>query len=187
MLKAIQDLTVFVQKFEPVFLYLMNQKSNKEQKQKLARLEQTVWKGKKRIGEIDRIISCLYEDSISGKISDERYIKMAEVCESEEKMLTVQVSTDEKRLAEMRRKTTDLRLFMQSLQKCTDITELNRDLVKRLIQRIDVHKNDKYDGHFHVKVDIYYTGAGIIDIPTEQELLRLMDEIRNSRPDEQPA
>ena len=186
-LKAIQDLAVFVQEFEPVFLYLMDQKSNKEQKQEMARLEQTVRNGKKRIDEIDRIISRLYEDNISGKISDERYIKMAEVYESEQKSLTVQVSDDEKRLAEMKQKTTDLRLLLQTLRKCTDITELNRDLVNRLIQRIEVHNNDKYDGHCHVKVDIYFTGAGIINIPTEQELLRLMDEIRSSRPNEQSA
>ena len=186
-LRAIQDLAVFVQEFEPVFLYLMDQKSNIEQKQEMARLEQTVRNGKKRIDEIDRIISRLYEDNISGKISDERYIKMAEVYESEQKSLTVQISYDEKRLAEMKQKTTDLRLLLQTLRKCTDITELNRDLVNRLIQRIEVHNNDKYDGHCHVKVDIYFTGAGIINIPTEQELLRLMDEIRNSRPNEQSA
>ena len=186
-LKAIQDLAVFVQEFEPVFLYLMDQKSNKEQKQEMARLEQTVRNGKKRIDEIDRIISRLYEDNISGKISDERYIKMAEVYEAEQKSLTVQISDDEKKLAEMKQKTTDLRLLLQTLRKCTDITELNRDLVNRLIQRIEVHNNDKYDGHCHVKVDIYFTGAGIINIPTEQELLKLMDEIRNSRPNEQSA
>lgn len=186
-LRAVQDLAVFVQEFEPVFLYLMDQKSNKEQKQEMARLEQTVRNGKKRIDEIDRIISRLYEDNISGKISDERYIKMAEVYESEQKSLTVQISDDEKKFAEMKQKTTDLRLLLQTLRKCTDITELNRDLVNRLIQRIEVHNNDKYDGHCHVKVDIYFTGAGIINIPTEQELLRLMDEIRNSRSNEQSA
>ena len=186
-LRAVQDLAVFVQEFEPVFLYLMDQKSNKEQEQEMARLEQTVRNGKKRIDEIDRIISRLYEDNISGKISDERYIKMAEVYESEQKSLTVQISDDEKKFAEMKQKTTDLRLLLQTLRKCTDITELNRDLVNRLIQRIEVHNNDKYDGHCHVKVDIYFTGAGIINIPTEQELLRLMDEIRTSRSNEQSA
>ena len=31
----------------------------------------------------------------------------------------------------------------------------------------------------HVKVDIYFTGVGMIDIPTEQEILTLMEEIRS--------
>ena len=58
--------------------------------------------GKKRIDEIDRIISRLYEDNIFGKISDERYIKMAGVYETEQKTLTLQISDDEKRLTEMK-------------------------------------------------------------------------------------
>ncbi len=186
-LKAIQDLAVFVQEFEPVFLYLMDQKSSKEQKQEIARLNQVVRNNKKRIEEIDRIISRLYEDNISGKISDERYVKMAAGYESEQKALSEQTSADEKKLAEMKQKTNDLRLLLQTLRKCTDITELNRELVNRLIQRIEVHNNDKYDGHCHVKVDIYFTGVGIIDIPTEQEILKLMEDIRNSKTNEQSA
>ena len=87
----------------------------------------------------------------------------------------------------MKQKTNDLRLLLQTLRKCTDIAELNRELVNRLIQRIEVHNNDKYDGHCHVKVDIYFTGVGIIDIPTEQEILKLMEDIRNSKTNEQSA
>ena len=43
------------------------------------------------------------------------------------------------------------------------------------IQRIEVHNNDKYDGHCHVKVDIYFTGVGLFERPTEQELQTLAD------------
>lgn len=186
-LKAIQELAVFVQEFEPVFLYLMDQKSNREQKHETERLERVIRNSKKRIEEIDRIISRLYEDNISGKISEERYMKMAEGYESEQKTLSEQTSADEKKLSEMNQKTTDLRLLLKTLRKCTDVSELNRDLVNRLIQRIEVHNNDKYDGHCHVKVDIYFTGVGIIDIPTEQEILKIMDDIRNSKTDKQSA
>ena len=33
-------------------------------------------------------------------------------------------------------------------------------------------------GHCYVKVDIYFTAVGMIDIPTEQEILAMMEEIR---------
>lgn len=52
-------------------------------------------------------------------------------------------------------------------------------LVNKLIQRIKIHNNDKYDGHCHVKVDIYFMDAGSIDIPTENEILALLEKIRN--------
>lgn len=46
------------------------------------------------------------------------------------------------------------------------------------IERIEVHNNDKSSGHCYVKVDIYFTAVGMIDIPTEQEILAMMEEIR---------
>ena len=61
----------------------------------------------------------------------------------------------------------------------TDINELTPTLLNSLIQRIDVHNNDKYDGHCHVKVDIYFTAIGMIDIPTEEEILAMAEEIKN--------
>lgn len=146
----------------------------------MVKLEQTVKSGKKRMDEIDLVISHLYEDNITGKISDERYMKMSENYESEQSVLAEQIEKCEANLIEMKKKTTDLRLLLQTLREYTDITELNCDLVNRLIQRIEVHNNDKSSGHCHVQVDIYFTGAGLVDIPTEQEILRLMNEIRNN-------
>ncbi len=52
-----------------------------------------------------------------------------------------------------------------------------------LIERIEVHNNDKSSGHCYVKVDIYFTAAGMIDIPTEQEILAMMEEIRENPQD----
>lgn len=62
----------------------------------------------------------------------------------------------------------------------TDIQELTPTLVNSLIERIEVHNNDKYDGHCHVKVDIYFTAVGMIDIPTGKEILAMMEEIREN-------
>lgn len=180
-LKAIQDLATFVQEFEPVFLYMLQRKNIYAQKQEQMNLENSVKAGRKRVADIDGIISRLYEDNITGKISDERYVKMAAGYEMEQKMLSEMVESDEKRLAELQKSTVDLRLLLKSLRECTDITELNRMLVNKLIQRIEIHNNDKYDGHCHVKADIYFTGAGIIDIPTEQEILHVMEEIRQEK------
>ena len=147
-------------------------------------LEDAVKNAHGRIAEIDRIIARLYEDNISGKISDERYIKLAEGYETEQKSLSQQVLSDEERLSKMKQETVDLRLLLKTLRECTDITELNREIVNRLIRRIEVHNNDKSSGHCHVQVDIYFTGVGMVDLPTEQEMLALMDEIRTAKSNE---
>ena len=180
-LKAIQELAEFVQEFEPVFLYLMEKKKTLVQKQEMFDIERTVKKDQDRIAEIDRIISRLYDDNITGKVSDERYIRMSGEYEAEQKALEDELAQSEARLAELKQSSIDLRMLLKTLRGCTEITELNRELVNRLIQRIEVHNNDKYDGHCHVKVDIYFTGVGIIDIPTEEEMLSLMEEIRENK------
>lgn len=38
-------------------------------------------------------------------------------------------------------------------------------------------------GHCYVKVDIYFTAVGMIDIPTEQKILAMMEEIRTNPQD----
>lgn len=71
-------------------------------------------------------------------------------------------------------------MVLRTLREMTDIQELTPTLVNSLIERIEVHNNDKYDGHCHVKVDIYFTAVGMIDIPTGKEILAMMEEIREN-------
>lgn len=49
------------------------------------------------------------------------------------------------------------------------------DAVGTFTRILDVHESS---GHCYVKVDIYFTAVGMIDIPTEQEILAMMEEIR---------
>lgn len=102
--------------------------------------------------------------------------------EKEQKALTQEVSDSQKTLQEAKQKVTDLRLMFRTLRELTDITELTPMLVNSLIERIEVHNNDKSSGHYYVKVDIYFT-AGMIDIPTKQEILAMMKEIRENPQD----
>lgn len=86
-------------------------------------------------------------------------------------------------LEEAKHKATDLRLLLRTLCEMTEINELTPTLVNSLIERIEVHNNDKSRGHCYVKVDIYFTAVGMIDIPTEQEILAMMEEIRENPQD----
>ena len=64
--------------------------------------------------------------------------------------------------------------------KCTDIKELAPALANRLIKRIEVHKSEKVDGRKRVKLDIYFTAVGLIDIPDENEIREMIEEIQKS-------
>lgn len=176
--EAISSLADFVKCHEPVFLYMLAKKTNAMRQKEHKRLEQAVEQGTKRIAEIDRLIEKVFEQNAIGVLSDERFSKMLQSYEKEQKALTQEVADSRQTLEEAKQKATDLRLLLRTLREMTEINELTPTLVNSLIERIEVHNNDKSSGHCYVKVDIYFTAVGMIDIPTEQEILAMMEEIR---------
>lgn len=54
-------------------------------------------------------------------------------------------------------------------------------MVNKLIERIEIHNNEKKHSHNNVKVDIYFTAIGLFDIPTEQELLRTVEQLQEQK------
>ena len=74
----------------------------------------------------------------------------------------------------------NLNVFLTAIRECTDLKELTPTIVNTLIKRIDVHNSTKDEhGHKHVPIDIYFTAVGIINIPTEEELILAMEEMRD--------
>ena len=56
----------------------------------------------------------------------------------------------------------------------TEMKHLTPTVVNKLIERIEIHNNEKKRSHNNVKVDIYFTAVGLFDIPTEQQLIDTM-------------
>mgnify|MGYP003189914105 FL=1 len=98
--------------------------------------------------------------------------------ENEQRTLINKVAEDEKKLACIEQTSLDLKTILKVLRSSTSFEELTPTLVNSLIRRIEVHNNDKSSGHCYVKVDIYFTAIGLIDIPTEDEIKGLMAKIK---------
>ena len=59
------------------------------------------------------------------------------------------------------------------------------NLIPELLELMDEGKmafsvGVELDGKYHVPIKIHFTAVGIIDIPSEKEILSIMDEIRNN-------
>lgn len=182
-LEAVSDLSDFVRCYEPVFLYLLAKKNNTMRQKEYRQLQQAVEDGTRRIAEIDRLIEKVFEQNAGGILSDERFAKMLQNYETEQKTLTQEVAKNQQTLQNIEQQVVDLRLVLRTLREMTDIQELTPTLVNSLIERIEVHNSDKSSGHCHVKVDIYFTAVGMIDIPAEKEIQAMVEEIRNNPQD----
>ena len=136
---------------------------------------------KARIEEIDRVLTKLYEDNALGKITDERFEKLSATYEKEQRELADNVLKAETDIAEAEKDNVDMKVFLKTIQNCTDLKELTPAIVNTLIKKIYVHNAEKVDGHKKVKIDIEFVAVGLISIPDEKELLPLMDEIRNEK------
>ena len=105
---------------------------------------------------------------------------MAAEYESEQKELLEKVKEEEKQLSEMEQKSVDMRLLLQGLREFTDMKELTPTIVNKLIRRIEVHNPEKKHAHKSVKVDIYFTAVGLVSLPDEQEIRKMMEQIRSA-------
>ena len=179
-LEAIGGLADFVRCYESVFLYLVAKTSTADRKREMKELQLSIEAGRRRIDELDRLISRIYEDNIIGRISDDRYERMSAGYEKEQHDLMVSVAENERRLHEMEKERVDLRMLLKGLREFTEIRELTPELVNTLIQRIEIHNSDRSSGHVRVKVDIYFTAVGMIDLPTEEDLSSLIAEIKEN-------
>ncbi len=175
-LTEIGELADFVRCYEPIFLYLISRKTETAKKTELYAMRQRLATARSRITEIDRVISRLYEDNILGKISDERFSKMSATYEAEQKTLDAEVSMIEQKLRDADKASVDLRMLLKGLREFTELKKLTPELVNTLIQRIEVHNSDRSGGKIRVKVDIYFTAIGIINLPTEKDMEKLITE-----------
>ena len=176
--EAISGLADFVKCHEAVFLYMLAKKNSAMQKAEYNRMKLAVERDEKRIKNIDRLIKSLYEDKVLGELEDDRYTTLMSEYEKEQRELIASVAAMRKTLESTDQKAVDLRLLLKTLRELTDVNELTPTIVNSLIDRIEVHNNDKSSGHCYVKVDIYFSAVGMIDIPTAEEIRAMIEEIK---------
>ena len=156
----------------------MAQKDIVSKRTEISKLKAAIESRKRRIEDLDKLIERIYEDQVLGNISAERYARMSVNYENEQRTLINKVAEGEKKLACIEQTSLDSKTLLKVLRSSTSFEELTPTLVNSLIRRIEVHNNGKSSGHCYVKVDIYFTAIGLIDIPTEDEIKANPQEYR---------
>lgn len=179
--EAISELADFVRCYNSAFLYLISEKKGAESINREKSLRAKTESAKQRISDLDKLFSRIYEDNILGKLSDDRYSRMANEYEAEQKRLISEVEENGKALIELQKQTVDMKMLYQGLMEFTEMKQLTPTVVNKLIERIEIHNNEKKHSHNNVKVDIYFTAVGLFDIPTEQQLINTMERVKQKK------
>ena len=77
-----------------------------------------------RITELDKIIQSLYEDKVAGKLSEERYMKMSDNYEAEQKALNEKLSRVKAEIEKAKTTYDNIQRFMAIVKKYSDFDEL---------------------------------------------------------------
>lgn len=179
-LDEISALADFVRCYGSVFRIIQQNKQSPLHKKRVHELTQTLENSKKRIADLDKLFTRIYEDNVIGKLPDDRYSKMAVAYEKEQKELELLISDCEKELRDAEKKTVDMKTLYQGLMEFTEIKELTPTIVNKLIKRIEIHNPEKKHAHNSVKVDITFTAIGLFQNPDEAELKKLMQAVKEN-------
>ena len=164
-LGEIRRLTKFSSRYEDDFLKAVigsSQESvalNRKLKEKeLAALQA-------RDEELDGLFERIYEDNVSGKLSDERFAKMSRRYETEQKELSEKIKALRSEMEKLSSKTMTTDMFISTVRKYTRAKKLTPRMLNELIERIEVHQAEKIDGEWIQKLTIRYNCVGAIFIP----------------------
>ena len=117
-------------------------------------------KDEHRSKEIDTIIQKLYEDNLLGKISDERFVKLSQNYEEEQKQLQTSISDLTEKLAKQQEDNLNISKFIARISKYTELPKLTVEIVNELIDKIVIHKPTGTKRNRIIQIDIYYNFIG---------------------------
>ena len=164
-LGEIKRLAKFARNYEDEFAQLVKGSTQDSIELERKRREKELRDFIARNEDIDMIIQKLYEDSITGKVSDERFAKLSKSYEREQTDLSGKIASLQKRLADEDSRSNVADSFVQAVRKYSRVRKLTPLMLGELVQRIEVYQSEKVDGVYVQRLDIYYHGVGTVAIP----------------------
>ena len=115
--------------------------------------------------ELDGLFERIYEDNVSGKLSDDRFAKMSRRYEEEQKEVSEKIKTLRSEIDKLSSKAVTADMFISTVRKYTRTKALTPRMLNELIDRIEVYQAEKIDGEWVQHLTIHYNCVGAIFIP----------------------
>lgn len=166
-LAEIRRLTRFAGKYEDLFIKTVSDFSRETLQRQISAYKAEMRSLTARDRELDKIFERLYEDNISGKITDERFTKMSVSYNSEQTDIHEKLKNLGNLLEETLGREITSEKFIKAIKKYTRVKKLTPHMLTELIEKIVVFPSEKETGVRTQKLVIYYNCVGAIEIPSE--------------------
>lgn len=158
-LKNLREAIQYVTDYESDFVQEAADSSLRERDAEFNRKRDTLTKAENRIAELDVIFKHIYEDNISGKLSDERFMKMSHEYELEQSNLKSMADVLRREVKQQEKQKTNVKAFISTVKKYTDMQELDASVLREFIDRIEVSHADKKSKTREITIVYNFIGA----------------------------
>ena len=137
-----------------------------DQEKSILEDQRKIAKAKKRLADLDVLITRIYEDAVLGNLSQERYQKMSQSYEEEQERLKLEIEVTEEWVDQQMELEDNLDAFLALTEKYVDVRELTPTIVNEFIKKILVYAPDKSSGKRQQRVRIFFNFLDEVEIPT---------------------
>ena len=169
-LSNLRKVTSYAAKHEARFMKLLIEQNEDGDRRRNAAKKKELEAAEKRIAELSAIFKRLYEDSVTGRISDERFTELSADYEAEQKELKERAARLREELSKAQEATANAEKFMNVVRRHTTIEQLTPTLLREFVEKIVVHESVALDGKRRGKlrrqeIEIYYSFVGKVELP----------------------
>ena len=166
----LRKITSYAAKHEARFMKLLVEQNEDGGRRRNAARKKELETAQKRISELSAIFKRLYEDSVTGRISDERFSELSADYEAEQKELKERVAGLQEELSKAQEATENAEKFMNVVRRHTSFEELTPTLLREFVEKIVIHESVALDGKRRGKlrrqeIEIYYSFVGKVELP----------------------
>ena len=151
-----------VASYENQFRKVLGAKQKAEVKKELSIKKKLLSKSESRIKELDLLFQRIYEDNVSGKISDGRFEILSETYEKEQTELKSLIEKLSAEISETEEQSDNVERFISKVHKYFDLQELTPSVLNDMVKRVYVHAPQTVDGKRTQEIDIVYDLVGIL-------------------------
>lgn len=115
--------------------------------------------------ELDGLFERIYDDNVSGKLSDDRFAKISRRYEDEQKELAEKIKKLRSEIEKQSSQAMTTDMFISLVRKYTRARKLTPRMLNELVEKIEVYHAEKIDGVWEQRLRIHYNCVGEITIP----------------------
>ena len=178
-LLELNRMACYLKENEEAFAELLANKTTQDYVMEQKRRQQRLSELTARDAELDVLFERIYEDNVSGKISDERFMKMSQKYDEEQQELKKEIAELQAVCDKEDSRAYSKNQFLKAVRKFMQMKTLTPTILHELVEKIEVYHIQGTGKNRTQQIVIHYKFIGVLNLP---EIKALQENVTlNSR------